>query len=92
MKKESEFEKEVVKYLKSKGCDVFKMRYAPEGTPDRLFLKEGFWGMLEVKKSKSAPFQPLQKEKIKKYNAMSYARATYPENWEEVKAELEKIL
>ena len=92
MKKESEFEKEVVRYLKSKGCDVFKMRHGPEGPPDRLFLKEGFWGMLEDKKSKSAPFQPLQKEKIKKYNAMSYARATYPENWDEVKAELDKIL
>lgn len=95
MKKESEFEKEVVKYLKSKGCDVFKMRIAPgvaEGTPDRLFLKEGFWGFLEVKASKDAPFRPLQKEKIKKYNDWSYARAVYPENWEEVKAELEKIL
>lgn len=92
MKKESAFEKEVVKFLKSKGCDVFKMRYAPEGTPDRLFLKEGFWGMLEVKKSEKAPFRPLQPEKIKKFNEMSYAKAVYPENWEEIKNELEKML
>lgn len=92
---ESAFEKKVTKFLKSKGCDVFKMRIAPgvaEGTPDRLFLKEGFWGFLEVKASKDAPFRPLQPEKIKKYNDWSYARATYPENWEEVKAELEGIL
>lgn len=92
MSRESTFEKEVVKFLKSKKCDVFKMRFAPEGTPDRLFLKEGFWGMLEVKKSKDAPFRPLQKEKIAKYNDMSYAKAVYPENWEEIKAELEGIL
>lgn len=92
MKKESAFEKEVVKFLKSKGCDVFKMRYAPEGTPDRLFLKEGFWGMLEVKKSKDAPFRPLQPEKLKRYNDWSYAKAVYPENWEETKIELEFML
>lgn len=90
--KESEFEKEVVKFLKSKGCQVFKMRYAPEGTPDRLFLKEGFWGMLEVKKSRTAKFQPLQKEKLAFFNDWSYAKATYPENWGEIKAELEVIL
>lgn len=92
MKKESAFEKDVVKFLKSKGCHVFKMRYAPDGTPDRLFLKEGFWGMLEVKKSKNAEYQPLQKEKLAFYNNWSYAKAVYPENWEETKIELEFIL
>lgn len=92
MKKESAFEKEVVKFLKSKGCDVFKMRYAPEGTPDRLFLKEGFWGMLEIKKSKNAPFRPLQPEKLVRYNSWSYAKAVYPENWLEIQVELEMML
>lgn len=92
MKKESAFEKEVVKFLKSKGCDVFKMRYAPEGTPDRLFLKEGFWGMLEIKKSKNAPFRPLQPEKLARYNNWSYAKAVYPENWLEIQVELEMML
>lgn len=92
MKKESAFEKEVVKFLKSKGCDVFKMRYAPEGTPDRLFLKEGFWGMLEIKKSKNAPFRPLQPEKLAKYDDWSYAKAVYPENWLEIQVELEMML
>ena len=92
MKKESAFEKEVVAFLKSKGCDVFKMRYAPEGTPDRLFLKEGLWGMLEVKKSEDAPYRPRQKEKIAKYDKMSYARAVYPENWLEIQVELEMML
>lgn len=92
---ESTFERKVVKYLKSKGCHVFKMRIAPgvgEGTPDRLFLKEGFWGFLEVKASKTAPYKPLQKEKIAFYDKWSYAKATYPENWEEIKAELDNIL
>lgn len=92
MKKESAFEKEVVKFLKSKGCDVFKMRYAPEGTPDRLFIKEGFWGMLEVKKSKNAPFRPLQPEKLARYDKWSYAKAVYPENWQEIQVELEFML
>lgn len=92
---ESTFEKTVVKYLKSKGCKVFKMRIAPgvdEGTPDRLFLKEGFWGFLEVKKSQKAPFRPLQKEKLAFFDQWSYAKAVYPENWEKIKAELDRIL
>lgn len=92
---EALFEKKVVKYLKSKGCKVFKMRIAPgvdEGTPDRLFLKEGFWGFLEIKASAKSPYKRLQKEKLAFFDDWSYAKATYPENWEEIKAELDGIL
>lgn len=90
--KESAFEKKVVSYLKDKGCKVYKMTGVETGTPDRLFLKEGFWGFLEVKKSAKEKFQPLQKEKIAFLNDWSYARVVYPENWDEIKEELERIL
>jgi Holliday junction resolvase len=92
---EASFEKTVVKYLKSKGCKVYKMGASPgieDGTPDRLFLKEGFWGFLEIKASRTSKFRPLQKERIEFLNNWSYAKATYPENWNETKAELEEIL
>jgi Holliday junction resolvase len=92
--KESVFEKKVVKYLKDKGCKVYKMSGAGVeiATPDRLFLKEGFWGFLEVKKSKAAKYRPLQKEKIAFLNNWSYAKAVYPENFEDIKKELDDML
>lgn len=95
MNKEATFEKKVVKHLKDKGCVVIKMQAGPgvpKGFPDRLFLKEGFWGTFEIKASKKSKYQPLQKERIGQLDEMSYSRAVYPENWEEIKAELETML
>ena len=92
--RESVFEKKVVKYLKSNGCKVYKMAGpgVEAGTPDRLFLKEGFWGFLEIKASAKAKFQPLQKEKLQLLDSWSYAKAVYPENWDEIREELDQIL
>lgn len=64
----------------------------PDATPDLLFLKDGFWGMLECKKSKTSSFRPGQKEAITKYDEMSWCKAIYPENADEVKSELMEIL
>jgi len=94
--KESDFDKKVVRYLKSKGCWTIKLTPGvagiPVGTSDRLFLKDGFWGFLEVKKSKTAPFRALQPEFLKKMDQWSFARAIYPENFEEIKKELDSLL
>jgi Holliday junction resolvase len=83
------------KYLKSKGCFVATMQAGPGmplGTPDLFFCYEGFYGFLEVKASKKAPFQPYQKETVEKFDDWSFARIVYPENYDEIIAELERIL
>lgn len=64
----------------------------PTGTSDIFFCKEGFYGFIEVKASKTAKFQPLQKEFVEKMNDWSWARIVYPENWQEIKTELDKLL
>lgn len=77
----------ITRYLKKHGCLVIESK---AGT--LIFFKDGFWGALEVKKSKTAKFQPLQKEMVAKMDEMSWARVVYPENWEEIQKELEEIL
>lgn len=93
--KESAFQQLVIKWLRAKGCVVLK--YQQNATtrasiPDILFLKEGFWGAIEVKKSKTAKYRPGQKETVAKMDAMSWATVVYPENWPEVQKELEQML
>lgn len=85
----------IIKYLKGKKCVVMKLTVVPGipiGTSDLVFFCEGFYGFIEVKASKTAPFHPLQPEFLKKMNEWSWAKAVYPENWEKIKAELEAIL
>ena len=92
---EKDFQAKIVKYLKSKKCMVFKMQMnatTKAGTPDLFFVKEGFWGAIEVKKSKTAKLRPGQKENVEKMNEWSWAKIVYPENFEETKKELEQIL
>lgn len=92
---EAKFQQGVIKWLRQHKCVVFKLNPGPgipDGTPDLLFLIDGFWGMLECKKNKMAKFRPGQKEAIEKYNNMSWCKTVYPENWEEVRKELEAIL
>ena len=95
MPREANFQSKIVKYLRSKDCIVLKYQQnatTMAGIPDILFLKEGFWGAIEVKKSKTAKFRPGQKEMVAKMNEMSWAKAVYPENWVETQKELEDIL
>jgi hypothetical protein len=93
---ESTLQTKVIKYLKSKQCDaVLKltpMPGIPTGFPDILFLKDGFWGCIELKASRTAPFRPLQPEWLKRLDKASWARACYPENWQNIKAELNTLL
>lgn len=95
MSKESNLQSTIRKYLKSKGCYVLVIMPQPgipSGCPDILFMLEGFWGVIEVKASKSAPYQPLQKETLIKLGEWSWARRADPENWLEIKEELEAML
>lgn len=95
MTKEAVFQSTIIKWLHHKGCLVLKYQQnatTRAGVPDILFLKEGFWGAIEVKKAKNAPFRPGQKEMIAKMDEMSWAKAVYPENWADTQAELEQML
>lgn len=95
MSRESELQTTISKWLKGRGCFVIKHNAGPgvpTGTPDLSFYCEGFYGFIEVKARKTSSFQPLQKERIAKLDKWSWAKVAYPENWEEIKAELESIL
>lgn len=92
---ESRLQTKIVKWLKDQGCWVMKTRPGPGtpvGTADIFFCKEGFYGWLEVKASRNAKVQPLQRSFVDKMAKWSYARFVYPENWGEVRTELERIL
>lgn len=92
---EAKVQKRLIQYLRKKGCYVINTKPQPgtaAGCPDILFLLEGFWGVIECKRSEDAPFQPLQPETLEKLGAWSFARVAYPENVEQVIAELDKIL
>ena len=75
MKKEATLQAKIIKYLKSKGCYVAKMQAGPGvpvGTADIFFCIEGFYGWIECKASKTAKFQPLQREFIEKMRDVKY--------------------
>ena len=95
MAKESDFQAKIIKWLRSKGCIVYKMQQNATtrlATPDVFFIKEGFWGAIECKASARAKFQPGQKEMVAKLNDWSYAVVAWPDNWPEIKKELDVIL
>lgn len=95
MSKESDLQSKIVKYLKAKGCYVIKTRPGvgtPDGCPDIIALCGGLWIAIEVKGSEKAKYQPLQELTLEKLDGWSWAKTAYPENWPEIKAELELML
>lgn len=92
---EGNLQSEIRKYLRSKGCYVIKPKPGPgvpKGCPDLIFMIEGFWGAIEVKKSPKAGYQVLQKETLAKMDNWSWAKRVDPTDWPTVKRELEGIL
>lgn len=90
---ERNFQSKVVQWLRAKGCYVIVTDGRPAGVPDVVALFDGGgWCALEIKKSSREKYQPLQKLTIKKLDDMFCSKAVYPENWEETKIELSKII
>lgn len=91
---EKKLQAEIIKWLRHNGFYVIKCQAppAPTGCPDIFAVYEGLWVALEVKRSKTAKYQPLQPETVKKLDDWSYCKFVYPENWIEVREELGAML
>lgn len=98
VKKESTFKADFVKALKKKVRLTAVLQYKQDSTtikgfPDSVLLgPESVVVFIEFKQSKSAKFQPLQKEwgkKLLERNFLYYV--VYPENADKVLAELVEI-
>lgn len=92
---ESKLQAEICKWLRSKGCFVWKCAEnatTKSGVSDIFFCYEGFYGFIEVKRTAKSPFRPGQKEFLAKMDAWSWAKAVHRDNWSEIQKELEEIL
>lgn len=90
--REATYQLKLVKKLRDMfpGCEVFENDPAVrQGVPDLLILWRGFWAMLEVKISATAPIQPNQSYYVALYNDMSFAAFIFPENEEQVLSDLQ---
>jgi len=91
-KKESAFQSDLVKELKNRfdGCVVLKNDPSHrQGIPDLTVLYRDKWATLECKRSENEHRQPNQDWWVEKMNGMSFSRFIFPENRDEVLAELE---
>lgn len=92
--KENQFQADLIKelYKMFRGCVVLKndANYI-QGFPDLTILYKDKWAVLECKRSQKESFQPNQEYYIGELNDMSFARAIYPENKEEILDELQHL-
>lgn len=89
--KESDFQRDVLRFLRLKGCFCLKLSAGPgvpTATPDIFFAHFGFYGFAELKLSKRSRLRPGQKEMVEKLNRLSYAKIIYPENFSELEEDL----
>lgn len=93
---EGNFKKSFCSGLRKLGCTVFQNQGVgvPRGFPDTsVLLPEGLTVFIEFKASKTAKFQPLQKEWIKKLTDRQYfAWVCYPENRDKIMNEIKRLL
>ena len=91
--KESEFQKKLIKELKSKFPGSIILKTDPsyiQGCPDLLMLYGKHWAALECKRDKNSKKRPNQEYYISKMNKMSYASFVYPQNKKGVLNDLER--
>ena len=93
-KLESKFQKELMDEIKERypGCVILKNDAGYiQGFPDWTILYKDKWAVLEAKRSKGAKKQPNQPYYVEKLDDMSFSRFVYPENKDEVLAELARV-
>lgn len=94
---EGKFKKSFCSELRKLGCTVLQYTQGVgtvRGFPDTIvLLPEGLVVFIEFKASKTAKFQPLQKEWIQKLTDRQYfAWVCYPGNRDEVMGEIKRLL
>lgn len=93
---EGNFKKSFCSELRKLGCTVFQNQGVgvPRGFPDTsVLLPEGLVVFIEFKASKTAKFQSLQKEWIKKLTDRQYfAWVCYPENRDKIMNGIKRLL
>jgi hypothetical protein len=92
---ESRYQAKIIKKIRTllPGCVILKNDPSYiQGFPDIIVLYGERWGVLEIKPSESAPFQPNQEYYLEILNQMSYAACICPENEEVVLDELYSAL
>ena len=91
-KLESKFQKEFIDEAKSRypGCIALKNDSSYiQGFPDWTLLYKNKWAVLEMKKERGARKQPNQEYYVNMLDGMSFSRFVFPENKDEVFAELD---
>lgn len=92
---EKSVQNKVIQELRDFGCKVYKMKPGygiATGTLDCVFFYKSFYGWIEFKASKDAPYRPLQPENLELYGEWSWSATIWPENKEQVMEELWPIL
>lgn len=92
---EKSVQNKVIQELRDFGCKVYKMKPGygiATGTLDCVFFYKSFYGWIEFKASKDAPYRPLQPENLELYGEWSWSATIWPENKEQVMATLWPIL
>jgi hypothetical protein len=93
-KLESKFQKDLMDEIRETypGCIIMKNDSGYiQGIPDWTILYKDKWAVLEAKRDKNAKKQPNQPYYVEQLNNMSFSRFIYPENKDEVLAELRKV-
>lgn len=92
-KKESDFQRELVKEIESRFEGAIVLKNDPnyiQGIPDLTILYKDNWAFLECKRNSKAHKQSNQEDYIRIANEMSFGRFICPENKEEVLNELQQ--
>lgn len=94
-KLEKDLQKKFIKSLREYGAFVWKLQEnatTPAGEPDTIICYKGFYGFIEFKRDETSEFQPLQKEKLKKYQTwrpeICAAYVVQKNNYDEVMTEI----
>jgi hypothetical protein len=93
-KLESKFQKDLIDEIKAQypGCVAIKNDSSYiQGFPDWTILYKDKWAVLEAKRDAKAKHQPNQDHYVEQLDDMSFSRFIYPENKDQVLADLRKI-
>lgn len=91
---EKKLQSEIIKWLKSMGAYVIKVRAAPGvpvGCPDVIALYQDRWCVIEVKADENSRMQPGQQATLDWLGGQNpYVYKCWPEIWPIIKSQLQR--